>query len=280
MVRRGPSSICFATALACFVFSLPGSGQEPAGNQGALNARDAFWSASDLVGKRPAPAAVHRRPVSQPAPSAAAERPASSVLPANSGVVSQISVKAPLGLRYSVLKKLPDGTYQEVSPDATFHQGDRIRLSLMANQPGYLYVVERGSSGRWMPLYPARTAASDASAAPGNQLEPGKQYLVPGKGSWEFRGEPGQERLFVLLSREPDEHLDQTIAALRNTQEGIGDQLVSQLRSEVQSRDLVFTNGDDEDSTSGGDQATYVVNKASGTTPDPHVVVDLVLSHR
>ncbi len=271
MLRHGPSLICLAAVFACCAF-----GQDTAGDsQGSLNARDAFWSAADLVGKRPASITPHHRPASQPIAEKA--QPSTPPVP---HTTSQISVQAPLGLRYSVLKKLPDGTYQEVSPDATFHQGDRIRISLMANQPGYLYVIERGSSGKWMPLYPARSATPDTAAAAGNQLEPGKQYLIPGKGSWEFRGEPGQERLFVLLSREPDEHLDQTIAALRNTQDGIGDQFVSQLRSEVQTRDLVFTNGDDDQQANSGDQANYVVNKASGTTPDPHVVVDLVLSHR
>lgn len=233
------------------------------GQDDQLNARDAFWSAADLVGKRPTKAEGK-----------AAERktPEKRV---EENPVKQVTVSAPLGLRYSVLKQRDDGTYQEISPDSVFHAGDRIRLSLMSNQPGYLYVVEQGSSGKWIPLYPGGNAEVDS-----NRLAAGKEYIVPGKGAWEFKGEAGQERLFVLLAREPETDLTAMITSLRERREGgLDNQEVAHLRSEVQSRDLVFTNGDDN-SSDNGDKATYVVNKASNKTADPHVVVDVVLSHK
>lgn len=226
-----------------------------------LNARDAFWSAADMVGKRPA------KPVSTP------ERKASKA-PEETRPVKNVSVSAPLGLRYSVLKQRTDGTYQEISPESVFHAGDRIRLSLMSNQQGYLYVVEQGSSGKWIPLYPGGNAVEDS-----NRLAAGKEYIVPGKGAWEFKGEAGQERLFVLLSREPEPDLNGMIATLRDGKGGLDDQEVTHLRSEVQTRDLVFTNAED-DSTDNGDKASYVINKASNKTADPHVIVDVVLSHK
>jgi hypothetical protein len=186
----------------------------------------------------------------------------------------------PLGLRYSVLKPRADGTFEEVSPDSVFHMGDRIRLSLMSNQEGYLYIIEHGSSGKWQPLYPPPGES-------GRKLIAGQEYLIPGGPGefFEFNGETGQEKLFVLLSRTPETNLDQVIEALRNQRSGaISEQIVAQLRNEVQSRDLVFTKSDDDQNASGRtapeDRATYVVNKATNKTPDPHIVVDVVLSHR
>lgn len=238
--------VLLAAALPC----LPAVAQEQSGE---LNARDAFWSAADLVGKRPAVATARNG------------RPSS---------IKHVTVSAPLGLRYAVLKQKPDSTYQEISPSAVFHAGDRIHLSLMSNNEGYLYVIEKGSSGKWIPLYPMINSAVES-----NKLAAGKEYIVPGKGAWEFKGEAGQERLFVLLSRTPETSLGAMIASLRDRQSGLNDGIVSQLRGEVKSRDLVFSSGDDQP-VEGGDHAIYVVNKASGASKDPRVVVDVVLSHK
>jgi hypothetical protein len=266
------------TAVGFFAYGSVVFGQQPE-SQPELNARDAFWSSADLVGKRPAAhtgPAVHRARVPQPTPlgQTAVSKPAPSISVVDSSTLEKVSVNAPLGLRYAVLKKLDDGTYQEISPDSVFHAGDQIRLSLMSNQDGYLYVIEQGSSGRWVPLYPAGDATGGS-----NKLVPGKEYIVPGSGAWRFTGEPGQEKLFVMLSRAPETNLQETIASLKSHQEGLNDQLVAQLRSEVQSRDLVFTSGDDTQSAQ-GDRANYVINKATNQTQDPHVVVDVILSHK
>lgn len=268
-----------ACALACLALAAYA-------RQDDLNARDAFWSASDLVGKRPANVTVRKSATStSPTKSSTAQaskpEPSVTVLNADSTQpVSAGSQHAPLGLRYSVLKQKRDGTFEEISPDAVFHAGDRIRLSVMSNQEGYLYIIEHGTSGKWRPLYPP--PGGDEA-----KLVPGTEYLIPGGKDefFQFSGDPGDEKLFVLLTRRPEQNLDQTIEALRNHQAtGINDQMVARLRQEVQTRDLVFTKSDDnqQDSgdASGADKATYVVNKATSKTPDPHIVVDVVLSHR
>lgn len=263
-------------ALACFALTSAAAGQEP-----EINARDAFWSAADLVGKRPPAASQHKASAApQPSnPTSGQSKILRTPSRVNESGAQTVSVKAPLGLRYSVLKGRPDGTYEEVSPDAVFHAGDRIRLSIMSNQEGYLYIIEHGSSGKWQPLYPP--PGSDET-----KVVPGQEYLIPGGEGEDFRvkGDPGPEKLFVVLSREPEADLDKTIEALRNRQEnGVNEQLDAQLHSEVQSRDLVFAKADDEQGSTDAahkDEATYVVNKASSKTADPHIVVDVVLSHK
>lgn len=248
------SGSLLACAAAVFLLTPLVSAQD-----NGLNARDAFWSASDLVGKRPQSAPVAPRP--------AAKKTVSSA--------QKVAVTAPLGLRYSVLKKRSDGTFEEISPDSEFHAGDSIRLSLMSNQPGYLYIIEHGSSGKWRPLYPPPGITE-------TKLGAGQEYLVPGNGSFQFDADSGQEKLFVLLSREPETNLDETIASLKQQNGGVlNDQVVAQLQGEVQSRDLVFTKAEDNStSSSQSDKATYVVNKASEKTADPHIVVNVVLSHK
>ena len=68
----------------------------------------------------------------------------------------------------------------------------------MANQPGYLYVIEKGSSGGWKAIYPGKHASDNGEAT--NRIEPGRVYQVPdGKGSFRFDQNPGQEKLFLVL---------------------------------------------------------------------------------
>src|SRR5262245_50634277 len=103
------------TKLLCFlllpaVFSLAAPAQKP---QPPLRARELFYAATTTK--------------------AAAEK----------------SPAAPkLGLRYSLLKEESANRFREVDPDTVFRTGDHIRLSLEANDSGYLYIVQRGASGR------------------------------------------------------------------------------------------------------------------------------------
>ena len=257
-LARWLAAACTAAAfLAAPALGAQESAKQNGGAQDTgLNARDAFWSAADLVGKHPQ-TADHAKP---------AEHASSR---------QHIAVKAPLGLRYSVLKRRADGTYEEVSPDAEFHAGDAIRMNLMSNQTGYLYIIEHGSSGKWRPLYPPPGVTE-------TKLTPGQEYIIPGEGWFRFDSGAGQEKLFVLLSREPEKNLDETIASLKERQgDSLNNELVAKLQGEVQSRDLVFTTAEDSPTSSTqADKATYVVNKASNKTNDPHIVVDVVLSHK
>ncbi len=67
----------------------------------------------------------------------------------------------PLGVRYTILKR-EGADSVEVAPDAVFRSGDRIRLRVEVNGSGYLYIVHRGSSGVWKPLFPSpETAGGD-----------------------------------------------------------------------------------------------------------------------
>ena len=189
----------------------------PAGT--AQCARDAFWSASDLVSVSANPGA---RPASQ---NAVAKRkaPAADVktphvdpnLIAQNGYGEQPHIvrvsSEQIGMRYSVLLRDSSGKYNEVSPTAVFHSGDFLHLSIMANQPGYLYVIQQGTSGSWSPIFPTKDSAPDS-----NKVESGKVVEIPaGSGAFRFDTTPGQEKLFIVVSRNPIQDLDTTISGLR-----------------------------------------------------------------
>jgi len=206
------------------------------------------------------------------------------------GHVIQASVTSgPLGLRYAVLKRDPSGAYREVDPDTSFRTGDAIRLQVETNTPGYLYVVTQGTSGQWQLLFPRPEVAGGS-----NRVEPHAKIEVPGeKGVWKFDEHAGTEKLFLVLARQPEPDLDKLIYAIggagggngaRETllaQNSIRDDVVSHLREQMNSRDLVFEKVDEGTTDAApvkGENAAYVVNIS--TAPDARVVKDFALQHR
>src|SRR5882724_3675141 len=118
---------------------------------------------------------------------------------------------SPLALRYSVLKRNGQGAFEETDGDSTFHTGDRIRLSVQANDTGYLYVVMRGSTGAWRVLFPAADEAGGD-----NRVIKGKNYTVPaGKnGQFFFDETGGEEKLFLVLTRRAEPDLESLVYAM------------------------------------------------------------------
>jgi len=179
-------------------------------------------------------------------------------------------------LRYSVLKQIQTGEYEEVAPTTTFHAGDFIRLKVTSNQDGYLYIINRGSSGKWRPLFPAPGTTGT------NRLMKRQDVTVPAT-AWKFEGQPGQEKVFILLTRTPQSNLDKMIASLQSDEgnnAGINDQLLVKVRGEVNEKDLVLTGpGEALAPTGKRDHAGYVAN-VNTSTPAPRVKVDVVLSYQ
>lgn len=208
----------------------------------------------------------------------------------------------PLGLRYSILKYAGDQEYMEVDPDLVFRSGDRIRLRLQVNDPAYLYIVMKGSSGNWRVLFPSPEYDSGS-----NRVLPGRDYDIPSRTRFVFDETPGEEKLFFVLSRQPENDLDKLIyeldqqaapaapAAVPSTTRpvktmmamntiNVSDDLVGRLRGKVIARDLVFEKVDEKTAppaASGApakEKAVYVVNPNTGA--DSRLVVDLSLRHR
>ncbi len=244
-------------------------------NPPKLGARDLF-----LAGQTEAAAA--KTPAGQNISS-----PSDKVLKANHG---------PLGLRYSILKQGPNGQYAEADPDSVFHSGDRIRLTVEANSTGYLYIMQRGSSGRWTLLFPNKEILNGT-----NLIEKGNRYEIPfGSASFQFDSVPGTEKLFLTLSRQPEADMEkmkppsrqdkaEPIAAKASPPPpasggsvqvvaSLDDVAVNKMRNRVAARDLVFEKVNEENIGAKSDKAIYVVNPVAGK--EARVIVDINLVHR
>jgi hypothetical protein len=265
-----------------------------------LAARDAFWSSSDLITVTPNPAAhknaaAHPRPHPQSAPersSQVAELVAENGYGAAPHLVRTAQDR--LGLRCSILLRGVNKEYNEVAPGTIFHSGDHIRLSFLANQAGYFYVIQQGSTGTWSPVFPPPNSGAGA-----NRISAGQLQTVPaGTKFFLFDQNPGDEKLYVILSRTPISDLDRAIQNLKSgqpasspePQSGNGAMVEAENRipdafvQGIASRDLILADEQkvDESSKGGvqGEKAIYVVSKASsGLGANSQVVVKLDLQH-
>jgi hypothetical protein len=202
------------------------------------------------------------------------------------------SSQSSLGLRCSLLLRGADNEYAEVTPGTVFHSGEHIRLSFLANEPGYFYVIQQGSSGAWSPIYPPRNASPEST-----RIEAGKLQIVPsGTRSFAFDQQPGVEKLYVILSRAPIDDIDRAIRNLNNggpapspdtgdnsppleAANVIPDVFVQKLAS----RDLTLVDEEKVDAAStaahDSEKAIYVVNKGTDPQASSQVVLSLELRH-
>lgn len=274
-----------------------------------LTPRELFFAAPVIKAKA---AATAPRPASQkkaapPVEVAKVQPPVSApvnvpqIIPA-----AYVSEQPPLGLRYSLLLSRNNEGYREVDSATTFRSGDRLKITVEANDEAYLYVIARGSSGLWKVLFPVTEVASGD-----NLIQPFRRYEVPNGGRFYFDDQAGEEKLFVVLSRKPEANFEDLIytvntpaaparpatqkkvaaaapPAQKNLQVSalirpIDDALVGKVRNELVARDLVFEKVDDSKPAAAApskqpETAVYVVNKHAG--PNGKVIVDLKLEHK
>jgi hypothetical protein len=212
--------------------------------------------------------------------------------------VSTAAALPPLALRYSVLKRGEPG-FAEVDPESIFRSGDRIRVSVEANDSGYLYIVQQGSSKAWNVLFP-----NEETAGGNNHIERNRAYTIPGgTSSFVFDTQPGIERVFIILSRRPEPDMEKLIYSLTSTPgkqpasapepkdkpepsrvliastKPIEDSVINRLRTQLMARDLVFEKVDESKTNSGKQREHAMYVATPDRTPDARVVVDLKLRH-
>src|SRR5438270_1459342 len=110
-----------------------------------------------------------------------------------------------IGLGYTMFMREPPGRSIRVEPTRAFHNGDRIRLALEPNVDGYIYIFDSEDGGPPKMIYPdARLDGGD------NWIEAHVPVEIPSSEEseerlrwFEFYGNPGGDRIYVVLSREP-----------------------------------------------------------------------------
>lgn len=195
-----------------------------------------------------------------------------------------------LGLKYTVLKLVGD-TMTPVAPSSMFHAGDKIQFSVETNGPGYLYIVSQGSSGTWKPMFPSPEIAGGS-----NYIEGFHGYTFPSGYRFVFDQQPGDEKIFLILSRDAKPDFEQLVYSLQGgktipssaprpaeppgpvLRASIDDSAVGRLH-QTYARDLVIEKvGDDAAHADAQEKAVYVVNPSGSA--DSAVVADINLVHR
>ena len=255
-----------------------------------LTARELFYSPVDTP-----PAAPHKpaKPAAKPKPPTHKTTPDTDQTAAAQGSGASVPVvqaayrpqgpHSALGLRYTLLKKKGE-EQAEADADSTFHAGDRIRLAVEANDDGYLYVVNRGSSGTWKLLFPS-PEIKDGD----NRVQKRVRYEIPAGYTFTFDEQAGEEKLFIVLSRQPEPDLEGLIYSLGQTGKpaaekpkvlmasaAFGDDVIGKLRT-AYARDLIVEKVDDEQ-TAKKEKAVYAVNPTGSA--ESRVVADVTLKHQ
>lgn len=215
-----------ALAVGLFLSAVAFGQQAPpdANSANGLSAREVFYEAVQFAAQAPQPTAPKAAESSAPRPvthkekkpakapsSVASIHPPQQITPSEpadnprgqpSGpTLTNASLTSthypPLGLRYSVYQVV-DGQRVPVSADSVFHSNDHIQFVVQVNSPVYLYVISRGSSGRWTTLFPDSDSAANA-----NLIQPMHPYVYPSDGVITFADPAGKEELFLFASRKP-----------------------------------------------------------------------------
>src|ERR1035438_7628492 len=71
------------------------------------------------------------------------------------------------------VQRLENGFWKLVDPGLIFDRNDRVRFRYRANFAGYLYVVNRSTSGKVERLFPREETGQD------NRIAAGKDYTIP-----------------------------------------------------------------------------------------------------
>ncbi|MBI3282037.1 MAG: DUF4384 domain-containing protein [Acidobacteria bacterium] len=205
----------------------------------------------------------------------------------------------PLSLRCSILKRTAGDDYDEVDANTVFRSGDRIRVQVEANDDAHLYIVQQGTSKAWDVLFPN---AEDQEGD--NRVRRNRRIAIPAAARFTFDDQPGTERLFIVLARRPQNDLERLIYDLSGgaktgpasapaaaperskpmmlaaNLKPIDDGVISQLRSTMIARDLVFEKVDEKTAAADrpSEKALYMATPDRG--PDARVILELNLKHR
>ena len=93
------------------------------------------------------------------------------------------------------IEKREAGAWKIMDPGHVFSDGDQLRFRFKSNQPGFLYVINEGTSGEQSTLFPSEQTGAN------NKIEPGHEYLSPStSGAFRVTGPKGYDTVYWVLS--------------------------------------------------------------------------------
>lgn len=95
------------------------------------------------------------------------------------------------GISYKLALLKPNGDFSIVPKTRTFRSGERIKMLVRTNRPGYLTIMNIGPTGNTTVLF--------------NEYVEAKQlYEIPKSTALKFAGAPGTEKVMIMLSGSPN----------------------------------------------------------------------------
>ena len=96
-----------------------------------------------------------------------------------------------VGISYKLALLKPNGDFSIVPKTRTFKSGERIKMLVRTNRPGYLTIMNIGPTGNTTVLF--------------NEYVEAKQlYEIPKSTALKFAGAPGTEKVMIMLSGNPN----------------------------------------------------------------------------
>lgn len=92
-----------------------------------------------------------------------------------------------VGISYKIALMKPNGDFTIVPRSHTFRTGDRVKILVSTNRPGYLNIINIGSSGNTNMLF-------------NDYIEARAITEIPKQGNFRFAGAPGTEKVLIMLS--------------------------------------------------------------------------------
>jgi hypothetical protein len=93
------------------------------------------------------------------------------------------------------VERLTGDNWRIVDPALVFNNNDQVRFRFRSTFGGYLYVMNQGTGGEYQLLFPTDDTGKQ------NQVEPGKEYVVPAtEGSFRVTGPAGQDIVYWLVT--------------------------------------------------------------------------------
>jgi uncharacterized protein DUF4384 len=110
--------------------------------------------------------------------------------------ISRTQPPAPTEHRMEItVERLEHDVWKLVDPALVFDRNDRVRFAYRANFAGYLYVVNRSTSGKIEQLFPREETGRD------NRIAAGKDYTIPATDTvFRIAGPAGHETIYWLAS--------------------------------------------------------------------------------
>jgi hypothetical protein len=98
--------------------------------------------------------------------------------------------------RMEIVLEVRDGSaWRSVDPGMVFNQNDRVRFRFRTNFDGYLYVMNRSTSGKYEQLFPTDETGRD------NLVRAGREYYVPAtQTAFRITGPPGHEIVYWMMT--------------------------------------------------------------------------------